>query len=280
MRLVFGRGGLGDALLVIATSYHHLKSHIVFAPKPQIKSVAFRFLEAFGVSFHLVDFDDMEIQSYWANRAISLCHTPDDLNYYDWFNVEKYMGKIHTRLPVQALFGKNVYDKPVMVIAPAAADGGRITDQDGVVYLKYKSIKSEDFRFLVDYYLRDYLVFAIGSGQDQQKYQGPQHPNFRWVSFADGVQEVFRIINSSSVVLSADTWVKTYACMAGIRPVVFKHRVSNEDGGPIENLIWAEPGDTIFLNNKLWDLLHIEIEEYKKKLRFDVNVIDNASSGL
>jgi hypothetical protein len=243
MEYVIGRGGLGDALLVIAKSYE-LKCKIFFNPVG-MHDVVDSFLSAFGLSYELIEYDDKYYNLFLG--AVSTVHMPDysvqGLDYGDWYNAEKYQSRICTKLPVQELFGRQSDVIPSIFIAPVAGSDG----------FRHRSLPRYYYRGLVQRHLQDHWVYVIGSEEDREYYGIESHPRFRWLTFADGFESIFRIINGSERVLSVDTWVKTYACMAGIPTTVFRTRI---DGGLVD------PGDYIFLDTDMWGMRIVSLEEY------------------
>jgi len=264
---VLSQGGLGDALLTIAASYRYLKCKILYGCNDSVKNVMELFFSAFKVrhtimpTFH----GNMRLFNWLASHphCMSTCHIPPSMNYGDWgANKFKYEECIDLYLPVKQIFGTVSSNIPIITLAPGSINSG----PDPQAH-KQRSITKEEYQSLVNGYLDKYAVYVIGSEEQFSMYGLINHPNFHWMTFdttinylnqrtPQGIQQCFAIVNSSEMVVSVDTWLKTYSMLGQLPTTILQSKSGGKYiNGPID------ASDNIFLNPSLWNFSTIKVED-------------------
>ena len=260
---VIAGGGIGDCLLAIASSFANNKCKILFAPNPSIIKSIDAFLTAFDVEYEILPSfpsNNGKDFKYLSKHSLckSTCHMPIELDYKHWSkDIPYYEAKIHTKVPVQQLFGKTMSELPIITIAP-----GTVNDNKNI---KMRSMERDAYLQLIRKYLDQYEVYVTGTDKQREYYGNINHRNFRWVTFNSitqngttssyKIEDLFSIINSSEKVLSIDTWLKTYSCMAGVPTIVFQSKINGKYLTKTN-----DSSDVIFLNKKLWNLTVKRVE--------------------
>lgn len=259
-----GFGGLGDAILLLASCWKEVNGCAVFfANNP---TLIHKFFEIFKIpSFIHPNIMGQGIANQVYDYVINLpnfkssAHLADGLYYGDWVNEHKYYPRIARTAPWISHFGKETYNKPVCIIAPTGS-------QKDVNRQRY--ITKEEYQRLVHKHLdMGEIVYATGSIKNLHEYGLVNRENFYWLSsesiythkgsseFCD-LRKMLRIINASSSVISVDTWLKTYTLLCGIPTTVIETRWNGVYKG-----YGVDVSDWIFLNKNLWpiiELKHIE----------------------
>jgi hypothetical protein len=256
-----GFGGLGDALLLLAECWDDTKAKVVFFANSPPLFVG-SFFNLFGRSIFLHDnimgtsvagtiYDYMVALPTFKQSA----HLADGLNFGDWANETKYIPRIKNSAPWIAHLGKENYDKKVLILAPSGSNKENN---------RQRYITPDEYRALANKYLaQDYQIFSVGSIADFHYYGIVNHPNFNWLNSeiiysstgarATNLLKMLQIINSADMVISADTFLKTYTLLCGIPTVVIKTRWNGRYRTYGEDVT-----DWIFLNPNIWPNIKIE----------------------
>ena len=272
---IISQGGIGDALLGLAVSYRNGKCRILHASNSiPTQGLIARMFRAFGVPKFDVLPRHFSKEEHCILRLSPNCVQPtclpDDLDFEDWANFGKYQRRVITELPVQELFGKlPKNDRKMVVVAPTGSNFPRTISTPFGELTKERFISKEEFVAVVKLLLADCTVYATGSPEDRNRFGIIPDPNFFWMTFDDlvcgdgskwdiDIKDLFAIINGSDLVVSADTWVKTYSCMAKVPTIVTRTRY----GGQYRDFQAVRDwGENIFLRPEIWDLKIIEVEE-------------------
>lgn len=256
-----GFGGLGDALLLLATCWDDPKAKVVYFANqtPFVK----QFFELFKIPVFLEKnimgtklagqiFDLMTHNQNFKQSA----HLADGLYFEDWRNEDKYIKRIKNYVPWSDYFGAIKTNFPILIVGPS----GSHKDPHRQRYLN-----QEEYKSIVNKGLDEkYKVFASGSVSDLHYYKLIQRENFHWLTSDKiynwngtsediNLKKMLQIINGAEKVISMDTWLKTYTLLCNINTIVVKTRWDN-------NYITYgdDVTDWIFLNNKIWPNLKLE----------------------
>ena len=254
-----GFGGLGDALLLMATCYNDPKAKVIFFAN-QIPFIN-EFFNLLGIPVYLHEnIMGTKIASHIYNFLKNMpnfresAHLADGLNYNDWTNENKYIKRIKNTTDWLTRFGKEQADKPIAIIAPSGSN----KDIKRQRYLNHN-----EYNQLVEKTLKNYLVYVVGSVADLHHFKLINKSGFNWlcsdriysgdgVSKASNLKNMLRIINSAEHVLSMDTWLKTYSLLCGIPTTVIKTRWDNHYRNYGEDIT-----DWIFLNPNIWSSIKL-----------------------
>lgn len=265
--IYLGAGGLGDAWLTIASYLQESRGHVLFAANWGVGPLVERLFQLFDTPVLVVPHFD----SSAAGRALyeQVCthahfagqgYLPDGLDWTDWGRrPQHYFSRVTTRLPqLIARLGRAANLRPtarMIAVAPRASDLRSDSEQ------RYLAVP--EYRQLVAGFLDDQCtVVTLGSEQDLDYYGLYEHPNHIWMSAdwslcssqgraASDLRQMLAVINGCAQVVSVDTWLKTYAALAGIPTTVIATRRKK----PGINF-----GDHIFLN-PAWGFRVATVEE-------------------
>ena len=277
---IISQGGIGDAFLSLAASYRHGKCRIVHAAAGiGVHDLIARIFALFGIPEFDVIPRQFTIEEYcvlrYSRNCISTTYLPDNLEFGDWCHFGKYKSRVTTELPVQELFGKAPnprQTKRVVVIAPAGSNVPRTIVAPWGDVTKERLLTKPEYDGIVAKCLEDCTVYVVGGPKDQKEYGMPSHPNFFWATFDEmscgeggirktEMKDLFAVINGADLVVSADTWVKTYSCMAKVPTLVSRTRY---DGQYFDFRDVQDWGENIFLNQDIWDLEIVKAEDLVK----------------
>ena len=263
---ILAQGGLGDALLAIAASYRYMRCKIIYGCNNSVMGVMGDFFSAFGIHHTILPTfsSDLRLFGWLANHpyCMSTCHIPDRLNYGDWgVNIQKYETRMDSHLPLKNIFGTIEHDKPIITLSPGSVN----SSPDSKLH-KQRSITKDEYFDLVSVCLKSHAVYVTGTDDQRQEYGMVDHPDFHWMTFnsvmsqtakkAHEINEFFAVVNSSEIVISVDTWLKTYSMMANIPTIVLQSRSHGKYvDGPIDS------SDNIFLSKSLWDFELTKVED-------------------
>jgi hypothetical protein len=255
-----GFGGVGDALLLLSSCWDDPNAKVIFFANYQ------PFVKAFFDLFQIPTFlHDNIMGSFMANRVYDFvkklpnftqsAHLADNLDYDDWKNEDKYTNRINKFVPWIKHFDKKQFDKPVVIIAPSASYKD---------HKRQRHLKVEEYQRLINLYLNDYEVFATGSISDLHHFGMIPRPNFHWLNSDNiyhgngneeniNLRDMLKIINSAELVISMDTWLKTYSLLCGIPTTVIRTRW---DGN--YRPAGTDVADWIFLNPNFWPFMKLE----------------------
>jgi GR25 family glycosyltransferase involved in LPS biosynthesis len=266
-------GGLGDVLLGIAASYAYDKCKLIHAANHGMHITIEQFVKAFDIPYQIKErpftMDEFAniSKSPWCK---STCHLPFNLDYRYWGDDLKFL-TIPRFIPLFDLFGKhsNLVEntKDMVVICPRGSNSPSfIDDKNGNRLFKSREISQEEYKKLVNNFIRKNTVIVLGSPNDLEYYGMVDHANFFWLcfdkiisykgEFTVDLKTVLSIVNGCKLVISVDTWLKTYSAIAGLPTIVLKTRFN---GGYLTEL--ADMSENIFLNKKMWNLKIMKIED-------------------
>jgi len=257
-----GFGGVGDALITLASAWGNPKAHIIFFGYNGV--LVEEFFRTFGIPAHVLPHilgnplapDRRAFQTLESLKKVITIqpsgHMPENLRYQEWFeNEDKYVARIVNSIPEwRDKFGR--IDKKLVVIAPT----GSTRD-----VARQRFITLHEFQTLVIRYLaKGYEVYGIGSEADGKNYAMPgvwwaTHDSLR--HWRGGVTQhklcdLLKIINSAEEVVSMDTWLKTYSLLVGVPTTVIATRWHGKYKP------WGEDfNDWIFINKKIWPNLTV-----------------------
>jgi hypothetical protein len=272
-KFVICNGGLGDVLFALAASYANNKCRIIHAANVGLKPTIEQFIEAFDVPYEVLErpFNGKEFDELADSQfCLSKCHLPMNLDFRSWSRQEDFQD-ITRALPLQHLFGKYrnpLNSKGIVAIAPKGSNSPSFVDSPkGTRYTKSRELSKEEYNRLVREFAKKNTVFIIGSPKDYDYYGIVPHSRVFWAMFdkiidhsgkeyASNVKTMFSIINSCKKVVSVDTWLKTYSCMAEIPTIVIRTRFN---GGYLDENV--DVSENIFLNKQMWNLRVAKIED-------------------
>lgn len=257
-----GVGGLGDALLTIAAAHNDPGSKIVFGSNSGVKQTVAQLFEVFNIDAMIVrNFNgSSEGMTVWNNivehiHCKSSVHIPKDLNYRDWgTNTKKYFDKIITKMPLVETVGKLVNPRAtgrVIGLCPRGSDHTSVWKQ--------RYISKDEFNQLVKKLLKEKVTVIVFGSEDDFNYYGVYQDNnviFMNSNFAVShpapkypisMRHMLTAINACDEIISVDSWLKTYAALAGIPCKVIMNRYFGKSV-----LDYADPSDMIFLDSSIW----------------------------
>lgn len=257
-----GVGGLGDALLTIAAAYNEPGSKIVFGSNGGVKQTVAQLFDALGIEALLVrNFNgSSEGMAVWNNivehiHCKSSVHIPKDLNYRDWgVNTKSYFDKIVKRMPLIKIMGKLVNPRAtgkVIGLCPRGSDHTSVWKQ--------RYLSKDEFNRMVKKLLEEKATVIVFGSEDDLNYYGVYQDNnviFMNSNFAVShpaprypisMRHMLTAINACDQIISVDSWLKTYAALAGIPCKVIMNRYFGKSV-----LDYADPSDMIFLDASVW----------------------------
>jgi len=258
-------GGVGDLILLLAECYQDKAGNVIFFANTGATEFAKYFLNYFKLK-HLISPNLMgsRLANVVVNNAketgrlANSAHLADGLDYGDYSrNTEKYKNRMVLKTSWLTDIGTipELLNKPTVVIAPS---GSAKTPS------RQRYMLVDEYANIVQIYLKNgYTVYTIGSQRDYDYYPKISNTNHNWL-MADKIinknktiplldfSMFLKIINSSNVVVSVDTWLKSYSCLAGIKTRVVETRYNGE-----YRKNHVDPCDWIFLNTDFWDTMQI-----------------------
>lgn len=257
-----GFGGLGDALLLLASCWENTNAYVIFFANTISKVFIEDFFKLFNFKYFLhANIMGQRITGKIFNLVTNLptfktsAHLADKLYHGDWVNYEKYIPRIEKNVPWIERFGKLESSDKIITICPSGSDRNPA---------RQRYLSKREYQLLLKKY-EDYTVYVVGSRGDFKFYRMPNRPNLHWLTSKEilnhagngrpiGLPHMLRIINSSEKVISVDTWLKTYALLAGIPVNIIRTRWKGQYGE-----YGRDVTDYVFLNKEIWP----EIEFFK-----------------
>jgi hypothetical protein len=256
-------GGVGDLVLLLGQCCNDPDASIVFFANTCSLKFGEEFLKHFAKNYCIVP---NLMGSKWAslfieevknsNKLMPSGHLPEGLNYEDWRkNTSNYEKKIINKTNWVEEFGFAKYDVPTVLIAPTGSqrDAGR-----------QRYMLPDEYLAIVHLCIKKgMIVFSVGSESDFARYPSIENKNHFWLTsnklfdYKKGIKEhnfkdFLRIINSANEVISMDTWLKTYTCLAGIKTHVILNR------RPEKYIEYGtDVSDYIFLNKNIWKSMEL-----------------------
>jgi hypothetical protein len=256
-------GGIGDALIGFAEAKAKNVTIVFLATIKNYKKIIENLAKTLGIKA-VVFQGDIKIYKSFYNfyknklNCVSTTYLPDNCNHSYWFD-KKYENRITTTLDVQSI-GKK--ENGATIIAPCGSSP--ITKLGSLK--KVRKIEANEMLRMIN--TIEGNIFIVGK-LEQLNYDISKHPNVKKLCF-EGIldhennfhkhelTDCLKIINGAKLMLSVDTWAKTYGHYAGIPTIVFKTKYS----GKYYPLGSIDAGDNIFLNTNIWNFSVKTIEEY------------------
>lgn len=258
-------GGAGDLILLIASAYKDKNAQIVFFANTCSLDFCKELLEYFKLE-HYVSRNLMgtkyanAINDYMIQKINfkPSAHLARGLDFNDWTrDIDYYKERMVLQTDWIEKLGKNqLFDsEKLIVIQPS----GSMRNYDRQRYLEVF-----EYNYLVKKFLDlDYSIVTTGSESDKEFYKWKPMSNKDWFMTSKkiyGQKNVSSIdlgvflktINCASKVISADTWLKSYSLLCGIKTHVFGNRCR---GNYLP--IGSDPCDYIFINKILWKNLEV-----------------------
>lgn len=255
-------GGVGDLVLVLGECWEDPEAKVLFFANVNSRQFGEEFLKLFNKKYMV--FPNLmgtstaprlvsDIRS--TGRLMPSAHLADELDFDDWKrDTYKYKKRITSETDWKNFIGMESKAKKVMILCPS----GSTKDLNRQRYLAH-----DEYLAIVHTYIRKgFMVYSTGSDMDCSYYPFIANPNHVWLmsdkivdykknKISHAFEKFLKIINSADEVVSMDTWLKTYSCMAGIETKVIMNRSKN---GYID--LFRDPSDCIFLNSDIWK--HLE----------------------
>jgi hypothetical protein len=265
-----GVGGIGDALMILATSLTDPHSKIVFGANGGVKDTVKQLFDAFNKETLMVQNFNGSPEGVAAWNSIldhhnfkSCAHIPRDLNYGDWnTNSQYYLEKSILRVPLVRIIGKLVNPratKKVIGLAPRGSDHNSTWKQ--------RYLTRDEYHQIVKKLLTQKATILVFGSEDDLNYYGVYPDNnviFMNSSFAVShpapkypitMRHMLTAVNSCDEIISVDTWLKTYAGLAGIPCKVIMNRFFGKSS--VDHM---DASDRIFLDPLVWGFEMVALE--------------------
>jgi hypothetical protein len=269
-RIYAGVGGLGDALLILASTFNDPFAKIIFGPNGGVRDTIKQLFDTFSKEVLLVQNFNGSSEGMAAWNTIlehqnfkGCAHIPKDLNYGDWNSDAKhYFEKMVTRVPFIQAVGKLVNPratKKVIGLAPRGSDHNSAWKQ--------RFLTREEYHKLVKKLLADNATVLVFGSEDDLNYYGVYQDNnviFMNSNFAVShpapkypitMRHMLTGMNTCEHIISVDSWVKTYAALAGIPCTVVMNRYFGKS-----SMEHTDASDRIFLDPVVWGFKIAPIE--------------------
>jgi hypothetical protein len=263
-------GGLGDSILAISTAYTDPGSKVIFGASSGVRQAVNQMFETTGIEVLLVsNFNgSSEGRKAWdmiANHphCKGLTHIPKDLNYGDWgVNPKKYLNAVVKKMPLVELIGKLINPratKKVIGICPRGSDHSS--------RWKQRYLTREEYGKLVAKLIKENAtVITFGSESDFDYYGCYQDNNAIFMNsdfaishpapkYPISMRHMLSAVNACDLIISMDTWLKTYATVASLPCKVVMNRYLGKS-----TLDYKDPSDKIFLDPSVWDFEIIDFD--------------------
>jgi len=257
-----GVGGLGDALLTLAASHMDPGSKVVFGANSGVQQPIKQLFDTFEVEALVVRNFNGSVEGRAAWRSLlenphckGGVHIPADLNYGDWNNNAKgYLDKTVKRMPLVKILGKLVNSRATKKVIGLSPRGSDHTSQ-----WKQRYLTRDEYQQLVKNLLKENATVMVFGSEDDLNYYGVYQDNnviFMNSNFAIShpapkypisMRHMLTAVNSCDLIISVDTWLKTYAALAGIPCKVIMNRYFGKS-----TMDYADASDKIFLDTSAW----------------------------
>ena len=259
-------GGIGDLLLLLAVCCNNEKAHIVCIANDESSQFSQKFLDYFNLKY--IFYKHVKGHEFIRNLYNKIiihpnfnlsAHLPDNFDWNDWINIDKYKNRLVTETNWLNLIGIKKRDKKYVIICPSASRKCE--------YRK-RHLSIEEYNVIVKMYLeKDYEVITASSKKDFDIYKIYPDENCCWLTDSElinhkGVSQqinfntFLQTIISCDDIVSTDTWIKTFMALCGKSAHVIKTRFNSQYKD-----IGNEPADNIFLNKDFWPKLKIHTYE-------------------
>ncbi len=269
-RVYAGVGGMGDALLTLSAAHNDPGSKVIFGSNSGVKEPVKQLFDTFQVDVQIVQNFNGSSEGYSTWQSImehpnckGAVHIPPDLNYGDWgSNAKEYLSKTPKRMPFENLVGKLINPratKKVIGLCPRGSDHTSVWKQ--------RYLSRDEFHRLTKKLLgEDATVVVFGSAEDLAYYGVYQDNNVLFMNsnfavshpapkYPITMRHMLTAVNSCDYIVSVDTWLKTYAALAGIPCKVIMNRYFGKS-----TLEYADPSDKIFLDSLFWGFDVVPLE--------------------
>lgn len=266
-----GVGGLGDALITIAAAYNDKGSKVVFGSNSGVRDTVKELFDIFNIESQVVQNFNGRSEGYKAWQDMishpnckGSVHIPEDLNYGLWgSNTRKYLDQIPRNMPFLQTIGRLVNPratKKVIGLCPRGSDHSSTWKQ--------RYLSRDEFQQIVKKYLQENAtVLVFGSSEDLSYYNIYQDNNVIFMNSKFAVshpapkypitmRHMLSAVNTCDEIISVDTWLKTYAVLAGIPCKVIMNRYFGKS-----TMEYSDPSDKIFLDPDFWGFSIVPIED-------------------
>jgi hypothetical protein len=264
-----GCGGIGDALLTLALAFKDPQAGVVFGASGHAKDFIIQMFKTCNIDALVTNNFNGGGSYVWDSILDSpnfkgAGHIPRNLNYSDWcHNSQHYVNQLVTRIPLIETFGKMLNlrnTKGVVGFCPRGSDHHSTWKQRFLTKDEYNRVISKLLS-------QDKTVIVFGAESDLEHYGVYANNNviFMNSNFAQSypsprypitMRHMFSCINGCEEIISMDTWLKTYAGLAGIPCKVIMNRHHGQSSPS------TDPSDGIFLNQSVWNLQLVPIESF------------------
>lgn len=258
-------GGVGDLLLLLAECYQDSSAKIIFFANGGSDQFGKKFLELFGCNY-MIHPNIMggkianEVVGFLSStgRLATSAHLADNLDFDDYKNnPEKYKQRmtLHTNWKDHIGMIEELQSQKTCVLSPSGSTR---------TLWKQRFLHPDEYQTIVSIYLNHgYKVYSVGSNNDIKFYPKIKNDNHFWLTSDEIVHKnqtqkinnfkhFLQIINSATVVLSVDTWLKTYSALSGIKTRVIQNRFND-----VYEPVGHDPSDFIFLNTDFYPTMQI-----------------------
>lgn len=262
-----GCGGIGDALLTLALAFNDPMAGVIFGASGHAKDFIIQMFKTCNVDALVTNNFNGGGMSVWnaildSPNFKSAGHIPRGLNYSDWcVNAQNYVNQLVTRIPLIERFGKMLNlrnTKGVVGFCPRGSDHHSTWKQRFLSKEEYNKIITKQLA-------NDKTVLVFGSESDLEFYGVYADNNVIFINsnFAQSypaprypitMRHMLSCINGCEEIISMDTWLKTYAGLAGIPCKIIMNRHHGQ------SLASTDPSDGIFLNKGAWNFELVPVD--------------------
>lgn len=258
-------GGVGDLILLLAECYKDPSAKVIFFANGGSDIFGKKFLDFFGLNYFL---HPNIMGGKIANRIIEFlqgtgrlatsAHLADNLDFDDYKkNPQKYKARMirQTNWKTEIGLSYDFSDKNLCVICPSGSNK---------TSWKQRYLENSEYETLVNFYLgKGHVVVSTGSEKDHKFYARIDHKNHYWLTAnyifgtkkneeLNSFHNFLQIINCAKLVVSVDTWLKTYTSLAGLETKVIQNRFNG-----IYEPVGFDPSDYIFMNEDFFPTMKI-----------------------
>ena len=258
-------GGVGDLLLLLASCYKDNSAKVIFFANGSSDIFGQKFLDFFNINFFM---HPNIMGGKIANRVLDFlrgtgrlatsAHLADNLDFDDYKrNPEKYKQRMvrETNWKNEIGIAKEFIRKKTCVICPSGSNR---------TSWKQRYLHPSEYETLVNFYLQNnYTVISTGSEKDKKFYSSINHKNHYWLTANNlynmnhnnhlpSFEKFLQIINSAELIVSADTWLKTYSALCGLTTKVIQNRFND-----VYEPVGFDPSDYIFMNEDFFPTMKI-----------------------
>lgn len=258
-------GGVGDLLLLLAECYKDLTAKVIFFANGGSDIFGKKFLDFFNINYFLhpnimggkIANRIIEYLQSTGRLAIS-AHLADNLDFDDYkINPNKYKQRMirETSWKNEIGLANEFSGEKLCVICPSGSSK---------TAWKQRYLEPSEHETLVNFYLsKGYFVISTGSEKDQKFYTKIVNKKHYWLTAnylfngnkkeeLNGFHKFLQIINCANLIVSVDTWLKTYTALAGLETKVIQNRFNG-----VYEPVGFDPSDFIFMNEDFFPTMKI-----------------------